>query len=114
MTTLLKEALPPPDELKDAVVRLVLEYPRQWETWIDEVALQVHTAESFAFHLVKRPYRQSVVQVPTDQSVGSLPPMDLLDIYWQSNQIPQEDRETLLRLAQSVIGAAVFPGASRR
>ena len=109
MTTQLKEALPPPEELKDAVVRLVLEYPRQWETWIDEAALQVHTAEAFAFHLVKRPYRQSPIQAPTDQPVDSLSAPDLLDLYWKSNGIPEEEREELLRLAKAVIEVSQKP-----
>jgi exonuclease SbcD len=109
VTTQLKEVLPPPDEFKDAIVRLVLEYPHQWEAWIDEAALQAYTAEAFAFHLVKRPYRQSPIQMPTDQSVSSLSAADLLDLYWKSNDIPEEERAELLRLAQAVIDVSQKP-----
>lgn len=109
MTTQLKKALPPPDELKDTIVRLVLEYPRQWETWIDEAALQAYTAEAFAFHLVKRPYRQSISQVPTDHPVGSLSAQDLLDLYWESNGMIDEERKELLGLAKAVIEGSQKP-----
>ena len=36
----LQSHLPPPDELQDAIVRMVIEYPRAWEPLIDDNQLR--------------------------------------------------------------------------
>jgi hypothetical protein len=41
--------------------------------------------------------------------VGSLSAPDLLDLYWKSNGIPEEEREELLRLAKAVIEVSQKP-----
>jgi exonuclease SbcD len=100
----LHSSLPEPGELQDAIVRLTIEYPRDWEALIDDAALREYTAGAFEFHLVKRPQIEARVRLPEDQSVGSLSPLDLLDIYWRSSHTEEEELETLNRLAKEVIG----------
>lgn len=99
----LREALPPPDALEGAIVRLTLEYPREWEASIDETALQQHAAAAFEFHLVRRPQMETRIRLPEDQSVGSLTPLELLELYLRSNH--SEDVDDLLKLASQVIGS---------
>jgi exonuclease SbcD len=101
ITDHIREALPSPEALEGAIVRLVLEYPRELETAIDEAALREHTAAAFEFHLVKRPQMDLRVRLPDDQSVGSLTPLELLDIYWRATHT--EDGEALGRLAAQVV-----------
>jgi exonuclease SbcD len=98
------ESLPGPEELQGAIVRLTLEYPRDWEALIDEAALREIAAQAFEFHLVKRPQIESRIRLPENKSVRSLSSMDLLDIYWRSNHVERGDREELGRLAQNIIG----------
>jgi exonuclease SbcD len=102
VTDRLRDALPP-DRLRGAVVRLVLEYPRDWETVIDEAALREHTAEAFEFYLVKRPKAESRVRLPSDQAIGSLAPLDLLDLYWRANHVDPIESKELKALADQVI-----------
>jgi DNA repair protein SbcD/Mre11 len=103
ITGQLRDALPAPEELEGAIVRLVLEYPREWEAQIDEAALREYTASTFEFHLVKRPQMESRVRIPDGQNVGSLTPVELLDLYWRASHTDPADSETLSNLAVSVI-----------
>ena len=98
VTDQLREALPAPDRLTGAVVRLVIEYPRDWETSIDEAALREYAGESFEFQLVKRPQMDARVRLPDDQTIGSLSPLELLDLYWRASHV--EDASSLTELNQ--------------
>ena len=100
----LRAALPPPSDLEGAIVRLILEYPRDWESLIDETALQEHVARAFDFHLVRRPIMETRIRLPGDQVIGSLAPLELLDLYWRASHSNEEDLPSLMKLAGEVIG----------
>jgi exonuclease SbcD len=112
ITDQLRNALPAVEKLEGAIVRLVLEYPREWEAQIDEAALHEHTAGAFEFHLVKRPQMETRVRIPEDQNVGSLTPLELLNLYWQASHTDPADGEALNKLAASVIEAIIFSDLS--
>ncbi|MBN2548855.1 MAG: exonuclease SbcCD subunit D [Anaerolineales bacterium] len=99
----LRNALPSPEQMKGAIVRLVVEYPRDWEASIDEAGLREYTAESLELHLVKRPLIEGRIRLPGDQAVGSLSPLELLDIYWKASHTASQDSEDLNRLAGEII-----------
>jgi exonuclease SbcD len=103
ITEQLRNALPPAEQLEGAIVRLVLEYPRQWESSIDEAALRELTAATFEFHLVKRHPMESRVRIPEDKNVGSLTPVELLNLYWDASHVDPADGEALNQLAAKVI-----------
>jgi exonuclease SbcD len=103
ITKQLRAALPDPEQLKDAVIRLVLEYPREWEAMIDEAALREHTTSAFEFHLVKRPQMEARIRIPENQAVGSLTPLELLDLYWNASHTDAAEIESLNKLAAQVI-----------
>jgi len=105
LTDHLRAALPSPQELAGAVIRLTLEYPREWETLIDEAALAEYTREAFEFHLVKRPQMDVRIRLPEDQTIGSLTPLELLDIYWRANHTDPGESEALKRLAEGLIAS---------
>jgi len=62
-------ALPAPDVMEDAVVRLVMEYPRAWAPLIDDGTIQDHDSDAFEFHFVKKPQMDERIRLPQDQSV---------------------------------------------
>ena len=101
VTETLKSALPDPEEMDDAIVRLTVEYPREWDTLIDDGALRKHTENAFEFHLVKRPQVEARIRLPADQTVSSLSPLDLLDQYWKASHT--EDADELQKLAQEIL-----------
>jgi exonuclease SbcD len=102
VTDQIKSALPKPKQMRDAIVRLVVEYPREWDTLIDESALRKYTEGAFEFHFVKRPQSEARVRIPEGQVVSSLSPLDLLEQYWQSAKV-NDDIEVLKQMAQDVI-----------
>jgi exonuclease SbcD len=103
VTGQLLRALPHADRLEDAIVRLVLEYPRDWEALIDEASLREYTSGAFEFHLIKRPMVEARARLAQDEGVSSLTPLELLDIYWRSSKIPPDDEAGLQKLAQEIM-----------
>ena len=99
VTEILKNALP--KDMSEAIVKLVVEYPRELDTLIDESALRKYAEKAFEFHLIKRPQVESRVRIPEGQVVSSMSPLDLLGQYFNSAKI--EDAEELQKLAQEII-----------
>jgi len=101
VTENLKDALPKPKEIEGAIIRLIVEYPREYDSLIDESALRKYAEDAFEFHLVKRPQMEARIRLPADQTVSSLSPLDLLDQYWRAAKV--EDADALQKLAQEII-----------
>jgi len=97
----LKDALPNPKEIEGAIIRLIVEYPREYDSLIDESALRKYAEHAFEFHLVKRPQMEARIRLPADQTVSSLSPLDLLDQYWRAAKV--EDADALQKLAQEIL-----------
>ncbi len=87
--------------MEGAIVRLVVEYPRELDTLIDETELHKYTEKAFEFHLVKRPQTEARIRLPNDQAVSSLTPLELLELYWRSAKV--EETEALQKLAGEII-----------
>jgi exonuclease SbcD len=96
--------LQPLEKLGDAIVRLTLEYPRDWEALIDDAFLHECAAQAFEFHLVKRPQLETRIRLPEDQSIGSLTPLELLEKYWSAIHTDSGESEELAKLAAELIG----------
>jgi exonuclease SbcD len=102
--------LPDREQLEGAIFRLTLEYPREWEELIDDGALRQYTANAFEFHLVKRPQMKMRIRIPSGKSLESLPPLEILDLYWSAAHVEQNDRTELAKLAAEVIQEAEQEG----
>ena len=103
ITDQIKKALPSSDLLKDAIIRLVLEYPRAWDPLIDEPAIRELVKGSFEFHFVKQPQSKVRIRLKKDRVIGSLSPEELLDQYWEISQTPEDEIKSLNKLAQEII-----------
>jgi exonuclease SbcD len=104
VTEKLISALPKAEKLQDAIVRLTVEYPREWDTLIDDAALRKYAENVFEFHLVKRPQFESRIRIAEGQVVSSLSPLDLLDQYWKAAKVDKaEDIGALQKLAQEIL-----------
>lgn len=99
----LREALPAPENFEGAIMRLTVAYPRDWESLIDDAALREYADEAFEFHLVKRPQMEARVRLPDSQAMGSLSPIELLDLYWRASHTEVDDTQGLSKLAGEVI-----------
>ena len=101
VTEVLKSQLP--KNLSEAIVKLVVEYPREWDALIDESALRKFAADAFEFHLVKKPKIEARVRIPEGQVVSSMSPLDLLAQYFDSSKV--NDADELQKLAGEIISA---------
>ncbi len=110
----LQAALPPQEKLEGAIVRMVIEYRREWEALMDEAALRALAEPAFEFHLVKRPQMEARVRLPEGRTAGSLSVFELLDIYWDasSRDMDKEKKAALNRLAKEIIDEAAVNGES--
>ncbi len=90
-----------PQEMEGAIVRLIVEYPRELDSLIDEAALRKHAEAAFEFHLVKHRLSEARVRIPEGQVVSSMSPLDLLAQYFEATKI--EEAEELQKLAQEII-----------
>jgi DNA repair protein SbcD/Mre11 len=106
VTNFLREALPHAKEMFGAIVRLSVEYPREWDSLIDETAIRTHTQDCFEFHLVKRPQSESRVRIAEGQVVSSLSPIDLLGQYFDTSKV--SNATELKKLAQEIISEDIL------
>ncbi len=99
----LYKALGPKEDLRNAMVRLIVSYPGQLETSIDESSLREYANEAFEFHLVRSPEIKPRFRLPNDRSIGSLSPLELLEKYFETLDSELNDSEDLKRLAKEII-----------
>ncbi len=97
------DAIPPEEQIRDAIFRLVVSYPRQWDPLFDEAELRRLTETAFEFHLVRRPQMEARLRLPSDQSISSLPVIDLLNLYWKTMSTDPNETEALQKLAGEIV-----------
>lgn len=102
----MKQTLPSQTQMEQAIVRLTVEYPREWETLIDETALRKYAENTFDFHLVRRPQAEARLRLSADQTISTMGPVELLDLYWKANNFQPQDIVELNELARKIIGTA--------
>ncbi len=98
--------IPAQKDLKDAIYRLVLTYPRKWEALIDEHAIREHADSAFEFYLVRNPHSESRVHLPDSIQLGQMAAIDLLDLYWKSVHMDEIQTQELQRLAAAIINSS--------
>jgi len=103
VTETLKSALPTAEVLDGAIVRLTVDYTREWDTLIDEPALRRYAEAAFEFHLIKHPQIKARIRLPANQTVSSLSPLELLDQYWRASHAEDNEADTLQKMAKEII-----------
>lgn len=101
-------ALPSPKKVAGAMLRLTIEYPREWEAALDEATLRQHCQEAFEFHLVRRVLERTRGRLMEGATSASMDPLELLQTYWDSIQTPLEESQTLKSLAKEVIDSTMM------
>ena len=101
VTEFLKSRLPDASIMAAAIVKLVVEYPREWDSLIDESALRKYAEQAFEFHLVKRPQIEARVRIPEGQVASSMSPLALLEQYFSVARV--NDKDDLQKLAREII-----------
>lgn len=96
-------ALPSPEEMKDAIVRLRLTFPQGHEALIDDARIHDYAKDAFEFKFVKTAIAPVRGRLPEGQETSSLSPLELLDVYWKSKNENESERALLSELAQDLI-----------
>jgi hypothetical protein len=97
------EKLPDKDSMEDAMVRLIVRYPREWEALLDETAIRKAAENAFEFHFIRQPFSEARLRLPTNQTMGSLTPLEMAEIYWKSAKTPSKELDELKKLAEEII-----------
>ena len=99
----LERILPPPQEMKDAIGRLNLSYPREWEAFIDGPALRRYAQDAFEFHFIRHPQLKIGARVPTEESLLGKTTADQLYFYWKNLGLADKDTNELKPLAEEIM-----------
>ena len=99
------KAIPAPDVIRDAMFRLILTYPRDWEALIDNAAIRRAAETAFEFHLIRRPLSPARLRLPSDIEIANLSPGELLSLYWKTIAPETNQIEVLNELAGEIIQA---------
>ncbi len=99
----LERILPPPQEMKDAIGRLTLAYPREWEVFIDEPALRRYAQDAFEFHFIRHPQLKNGDKDLTRESLLGKTTVDQLDFYWKNLGLTEKEVKELKPLAEEIM-----------
>jgi exonuclease SbcD len=103
VTAQIKSVLPPLNKIKDSIVKLIIEYPRDFEKLINEIEIREYLNSAFEFQLIKRPQIETRVRLSDGQNIASLTPLELLDKYWQASHVNNPEAILLQNLANQII-----------
>jgi exonuclease SbcD len=95
--------LPPPEELKDAVVRLHLTYPTEWEALIDDAAIQRALEPALESRVIKNRQGETRARLGDTAAVETLSPIELLARYWKTVGTSTEEADRMRELAMDII-----------
>ncbi len=93
--------LPEPRDIEDAMIRLTIIYPREWETFLDENELRKYMDKALEFHLVRKTTQSQRIRFMGNEGVSSLKPLELLNKYCEMNSFETKETEALMAQAAS-------------
>lgn len=100
----LERALPSQKEMEDAIGRLVVTYPREWEAFIDEPALRRYAQLAFEFHFIRRPQLKLGARVAGGEALLGKSHAEQLEYYWNNLGLTEAEFQKLNKLAAEIIG----------
>ena len=95
-------ALPSEAFAQDAMVRLTIRYPADWEAAFDPREARRRMRGALEFHLIQRPERPMRQRISSDTPVSSLSPADLLRKYCETLGMADADIAALQRGAAEI------------
>lgn len=105
-STKLRQNFPSADQLADAVVRLVVEYRRELEPYLDEPDLRRRAENALEFHLLRKPQVESRLRLPQEHRFSEISPVEMVEIYFESIKQPAHDVAELIKLAGEIMAAS--------
>ncbi|MEW5987886.1 MAG: exonuclease SbcCD subunit D [Chloroflexota bacterium] len=97
--------LPEAAEVKEAICRVQLEYPRDWEPLVDERAIAERFTEAFSFQLFQHRQMDKRARLGDLVAVEALSPEELLALYWPTISLDVEETAAMQALAKEVLSS---------
>ena len=100
----IERQLPPASEVKDAICRIQLRYPRDWEPLLDERVILDHFEEAFSIQLQKQRLDDKRARLGDMIAVETMTPLELLETYWQTTELDAAETAVMQTLATEILG----------
>ena len=97
----LLDLLPSSDEAQDAMIRLTVAYPHEFESKIIERELRKQVEGALDFQLKRKPVYENRMRIQS-KNISSLTPKDLLTTYCQVTKTNETETEALCTLAEEI------------
>jgi exonuclease SbcD len=95
--------LPDPKEVAGAICRVRLTYPRDWEPLVDEAAIVERFREALSFQIQKHRESSRRSRLGDSVAVEALSREELLDQYWKTIGLEEEEATAMQSLAKSIL-----------
>ena len=113
ITRILMDALPSGEDLRDAIVRLNIEAPKDWMALIDKAALIRYAADCKDFRIVVLPKVAARPLIAKGSGIESLSRDELLTLYLKNKNYPEADITKLVALAAQTLAEAQSPSTPK-
>ena len=97
--------LPVPKKLAEAICRVQLHYPLDWEPILDESVISSHFREAFSVQIVKNREFDKRSRLGDTVAVESLTKEELLSQYWRTIGLDLEETEAMQALANEIFSS---------
>lgn len=97
--------LPEPHEVADAICRVQLTYPRDWEPLVDETAIARRFDLAMSYQLQKHRLAAKRARLGDTVAVEEMSQLDLLEIYWQTTDLGDEEAAVMQELAKDIFAS---------
>ncbi|MFK7800923.1 MAG: exonuclease SbcCD subunit D [Anaerolineae bacterium] len=96
------EKLPDPNRISNAVCRVQLSYPKDWEPLLDENQISQHFAKAHSFQLLRHTESAKRSRLGETLDVEEMTPLELLDTYWATMGMEPEETTLLQNMAKEI------------
>lgn len=97
--------LPERERVVDAICRVRINYPREWEPLLDEAAIEAHFAEALQIQIQKHREMGKRARLGDTAGVEALSPEELLNEYWKTTDMDVEEAEAMQTLAKEILAS---------
>ena len=95
--------LPEPNKVAEAICRVQLTYPADWESLLDERAILAHFEQAFSIQIQKNRLVARRARLGESAEVEAMTPEELLATYWRTKEFDEGEIEEMLALAKEVL-----------
>ncbi len=98
-------ALPQPEELEGAIVRLNISYPDNADATIDDAQIRERARLALELKINKIPKFSLRARLGENGETQSMTPEELLKLYWKQNHTDESEIDALQALGERIIHA---------